>query len=376
MDVALIVCIGWILSVCLHEFGHAVVAYWGGDTSVKDKGYLTFNIFKYTDVSMTLIFPVLILMLGGIGLPGAAVYIDHRRLRGRAWQSAVSLAGPVMTALCAFVFALPFRFHWFPASVPDDVWYGLAFLIEVEAIALVLNSLPVPPFDGYGFIEPWLPMFLRARIAAVSGAAMWVVFLALWTVPGLNHLLWTAAHAITSWLQVSPRMADIGQATFQKNSGWLMVFIIGFLFLMKRAEKKAPQTVASPDSEAEQYYRQAKQLLAQNQPVDAVDALNKAVSVKQDFAKAWQLRGVCFGLMNRTDEALQNFDYAIKLDPLLADSWYNRACLYALRGNYDLSLGDLAQAVKLNPDSIKPYAKQDPSFVPLHNDARFALLTN
>ena len=30
-------------SVCLHEFGHALVAYWGGDRSVKDKGYLPLN---------------------------------------------------------------------------------------------------------------------------------------------------------------------------------------------------------------------------------------------------------------------------------------------------------------------------------------------
>ena len=30
-----------IFSLCLHEFSHALVAYYGGDTSVKDKGYLT-----------------------------------------------------------------------------------------------------------------------------------------------------------------------------------------------------------------------------------------------------------------------------------------------------------------------------------------------
>jgi Zn-dependent protease len=250
VDVAIIVCIGWILSVCLHEFGHALVAYWGGDTSVKDKGYLTFNIFKYTDVSMTLIFPVLILMLGGIGLPGAAVYIDHRKLRNRLWESAVSLAGPIMTILAAFIFALPFRLNWFPPEVPPTVWFGLAFLIEVEAIAFVLNSLPVPPFDGYGFIEPWMPQGLRARIRAVSGAAMWIVFLILWTVPPLNHMLWTAADAITAWLQVSPRYADIGQAIFQKNSGWLMICILGFLFLVKRGDKQAPPVVPSSHEQA------------------------------------------------------------------------------------------------------------------------------
>ena len=46
----IVVIVGWIFSLCLHEFSHAVVAYYGGDTSVKDKGYLTFNPLKYMSV--------------------------------------------------------------------------------------------------------------------------------------------------------------------------------------------------------------------------------------------------------------------------------------------------------------------------------------
>lgn len=38
-----IVFFGWIFSLCLHEFSHALVAYFGGDHTVREKGYLTFN---------------------------------------------------------------------------------------------------------------------------------------------------------------------------------------------------------------------------------------------------------------------------------------------------------------------------------------------
>ena len=44
----LVVLIGWIFSLCLHEFSHSLVAYYGGDTTVREKGYLTFNPLKYT----------------------------------------------------------------------------------------------------------------------------------------------------------------------------------------------------------------------------------------------------------------------------------------------------------------------------------------
>ncbi len=93
--VAVFVCLGWVLSLCLHEFGHAITAYWGGDTSVKDKGYLTLNPFKYTDPGLSLFMPLLFLLLGGFALPGGAVYIDNSKLRNRWWNSAVSAAGSV-----------------------------------------------------------------------------------------------------------------------------------------------------------------------------------------------------------------------------------------------------------------------------------------
>ena len=44
----LVVIIGCIFSLCLREFSHALVAYYGGDFTVKDKGYLTFNPLNYT----------------------------------------------------------------------------------------------------------------------------------------------------------------------------------------------------------------------------------------------------------------------------------------------------------------------------------------
>jgi Zn-dependent protease len=108
MSLSLVVCIGWIFALCIHEFCHAVVAYAGGDKSVKDKGYLTLNPIKYTDPGLTLVIPIIMLMLGGIALPGAAVYIDRSALRNRFWNSAVSAAGPFGSAVMIFVYASPF----------------------------------------------------------------------------------------------------------------------------------------------------------------------------------------------------------------------------------------------------------------------------
>jgi Zn-dependent protease len=149
----IIVIVGWIFSLCLHEFSHAVVAYYGGDTSVKDKGYLTFNPLKYTHPVYSIVLPVVFLLLGGIGLPGGAVYIETWRLRSKRWESAVSLAGPVANLVLAILLALVLNF--LPVS-SSGIWPGVAFLALIQVSALVLNLIPFPPFDGYRALAPFL----------------------------------------------------------------------------------------------------------------------------------------------------------------------------------------------------------------------------
>ncbi|MBI5297690.1 MAG: site-2 protease family protein [Chloroflexi bacterium] len=183
----IVVLIGWVFSLCLHEFSHAFVAYQGGDYTVKDKGYLTFNPLKYTHPVYSLLLPVLFLVAGGIGLPGGAVYIERWRLRGPRWETAVSLAGPFSNALLALVLGLTLRF----TSLADTVFGpGLAFLALLQVSAVVLNLLPVPPFDGFGALEPYLPMEWRVKLAETRGALSIIVFIVLWYVPFINRGFW------------------------------------------------------------------------------------------------------------------------------------------------------------------------------------------
>ena len=35
----IVVLLGWVFSLCLHKFSHALVAYMGGDWTVREKGY-------------------------------------------------------------------------------------------------------------------------------------------------------------------------------------------------------------------------------------------------------------------------------------------------------------------------------------------------
>src|SRR4051812_39375466 len=95
----LLVMAGWGGTLCLHEFGHAIVAYRGGDREVYFKGYLTLDPRRYTDPVLSLVVPLVFLVIGGIPLPGGAVWINHYALKSKRVESLVSLAGPLSNLL-------------------------------------------------------------------------------------------------------------------------------------------------------------------------------------------------------------------------------------------------------------------------------------
>ncbi len=157
LNVFLFVTGGWIVSLCLHEFGHAAVAYWAGDKTVADKGYLTLNPVRYTHGLMSIVFPLIIVALGGIGLPGGAVYIRQDLIRERYQHSLVSAAGPFATGLVALVLSLPFLLGVADFQGHFQFWSGMALLAFFQVTALFFNLLPLPGLDGFGIIAPYLP---------------------------------------------------------------------------------------------------------------------------------------------------------------------------------------------------------------------------
>src|SRR5262245_49104945 len=101
--------IGWILSVVLHEFAHGIVAYWGGDYTIRERGGLTLNPLQYIDPVMSLLLPAIIFVTGGVPLPGGVTYIRRDLIRTRGWRVATSLAGPAMNVILFLLLCLPFH---------------------------------------------------------------------------------------------------------------------------------------------------------------------------------------------------------------------------------------------------------------------------
>lgn len=206
---------GWVVSLCLHEFAHAVVAYLGGDRSVAAKGYLTLDPRHYADPGLSLLLPILFLLMGGIGLPGGAVWIDRRALRSPAIDSLVSLAGPTTNVVFAFACLLPIGLGWVELTFETVSFASaLAFLGFVQVTAAVLNLLPVPGLDGYGAIRPFLSPQVQAKVAPIGRWGILIIIVVL-LAPGPNRVFFDVVFSVVEAAGVDPALSDNGLELFR-----------------------------------------------------------------------------------------------------------------------------------------------------------------
>jgi Zn-dependent protease len=206
----ILVAAGWALSLTLHEFGHAFVAYKGGDHSVVGKGYLTMDVRHYTDPVLSLVLPLIFLAIGGIPLPGGAVWINRWALRSRAASSWVSLAGPLSNLVFGILLTLGVAY----IPMADGLAAGMSYLALLQIVAFVLNILPVPGLDGFGAIEPYLSPQTREMATKVRPWAPLALFALLFAVEPLRAAFFEAAQFVFTTVGGSNGYAYLGQEAF------------------------------------------------------------------------------------------------------------------------------------------------------------------
>ncbi|GHH34166.1 site-2 protease family protein [Streptomyces candidus] len=211
--VFLFVTAAWVVSLCLHEYAHARTALHSGDITIGAKGYLTLNPLKYTHALLSIVLPIIFVIMGGIGLPGGAVFIERHRIRGRVRHSLISAAGPLTNVVFALVCTAPF---WLDAldGVPAAFRYALAFLALLQVSAAILNFLPVPGLDGYGVLEPWLSYEVRRKVEPYAPYGLLFVFALLW-VPEVNRVFFDVIYGLTGGLGVGEVESYCGRNLFQ-----------------------------------------------------------------------------------------------------------------------------------------------------------------
>jgi Zn-dependent protease len=211
IGVFVVVFVGWIVSLCLHEWGHAATAWAGGDKSVEEMGYLSLNPIRYANPLLSIALPLAFLAMGGIGFPGGAVYVRTDRLRGPGWRAAVSAAGPAMNLLCLVAIGAAIRF----IGMGEALTAAFSLLAFLQATAFVLNLLPIPGLDGFGIIESLFPEHERAAMARIGSWVSLLFLVVIVSAPQLLQPVWQAAASLCNFVGISSYAIGSGLDLFR-----------------------------------------------------------------------------------------------------------------------------------------------------------------
>lgn len=204
-----------LLSIAVHEFGHAIVAHKLGDRLPASQGRVTLNPLAHADPIGTFLFPIIGLVLTGgksygfgWGRPVQVSPVSFsRRFTMRTGHMLVALAGPAMNllfgTLIAIIHVVLVSTGVIEAKGGISLNTALTHAVILNYILMFFNLIPAPPLDGgavlkgllptrslrsYERFEPYGPFVLMAVIF-IPGLSRIFVTPALWLHEGVYRLL-------------------------------------------------------------------------------------------------------------------------------------------------------------------------------------------
>jgi Zn-dependent protease len=162
-----------LVSLTLHELGHAYVAWKLGDPTAKEQGRLTLNPIAHLDPLGTLMFALTALI---VNLPfGWARPVPVRPgyfRRPKEGMAIVAAAGPAMNFLIALVCLAVIR-H---VELGDLTFEVVENAYIVNIILGLFNLIPVPPLDGSRIVGVLMDRATYARWIQLDQFGMLIVF--------------------------------------------------------------------------------------------------------------------------------------------------------------------------------------------------------
>ena len=144
-----------LISLTLHEWGHAYAAHKCGDDTARSLGRMTLNPLRHID-------PIgfIAILLVGFGW-AKPVPVNSRNFRNyKRGEAIVSLAGVTMNLLLAIVFSAVFVLLYHMYVTGSYSWLENGLLVEIvmygislNIVLMFFNLMPIYPLDGYHIFE-------------------------------------------------------------------------------------------------------------------------------------------------------------------------------------------------------------------------------
>jgi len=194
--------LAFALALSVHESAHGWMAERLGDPTARWLGRITLNPIKHIDPIGTVLFPIMLAVIGApvIGWAKPVPFVSRNLRKPRRDPALVGLAGPVSNLLFAFAATavmVVLRIVW-PGFRPllaavlgqgaigaqgiaAPLVYLLFSLAMINLVLAIFNLIPIPPLDGSHVVEALLPPRLAWQYAQLGRYGMLLLFALLWT---------------------------------------------------------------------------------------------------------------------------------------------------------------------------------------------------
>lgn len=210
--------LAFALAISVHESAHGWVAERLGDPTARWLGRITLNPIKHVDLIGTIVFPLMLAVMGApiIGWAKPVPFVSRNLRNQRRDPALVGLAGPasnvlfgtgvvvvllvLKTVMPSFRNLLAAMIQGGAAGVPGiaaPLIYLLFSLAMVNLVLAVFNLIPIPPLDGSHVVGALLPPRLHWQWVQLERYGFLLLFALLWTGllgvvlrPFVNALVW------------------------------------------------------------------------------------------------------------------------------------------------------------------------------------------
>ena len=214
--VALFTLIAFVVSVSVHEFGHAFVADRLGDRIPRLQGRLTLSPMAHIDLVGTIAVPLIGALSGfpliAWGKPVQTNPANYtKRFSTTTGHMLVAAAGPFMNLVLA-VFASVVIVILGKVGVLSPVLMQtlIGYLVVLNIMLLFFNLIPLGPLDGAAVLEGLLPRSMSRVVELNRKYGMLVLLLLFFApqlgVPGLNFVLRPAYFVAGVWIDLLKRL--------------------------------------------------------------------------------------------------------------------------------------------------------------------------
>ena len=132
---------------------------------------------------------------------------------------------------------------------------------------------------------------------------------------------------------------------------WIILPIVLF-FLFSCASTQEEKSGAS---DAQFYNSRGMAYDKEGRYDQAILDYNKALKINPRYAEAYNNRGVAYRRKGQYDRAISDYNKALEINPKDAEAYNNRAVAYLGKGQYDRAISDYNKALEINPSFTEVY---------------------